>query len=799
VDESAISGGYTVKLVFIIGYGGRAAPLLEKALREISSAHSFKYSVFTDQNLYAEHSGEIAEANAVFLYTYKLPREVEEVLKKHRGVVVSIQPDFMYLSKAPPEAVEKAVKLYKLGGYDNLKSLVFLMLKLSGLKVHVPEPREVPWHGIYHPKLGTFTSLEDYFNVYEYGSRKLVGILFYRSDWLYGSTIVIDKLVSALEAKGLGVVPVFTYSFRDVSVGSPSADDSIRKFFLKNGKPVIEVLVNLTSFFLLDRKEKTQPAGFKTASGLELLKKLNIPILQAVKSYYRSREEWLNDEQGLDYMSQVYGVIMPEVDGAIQPIFISGSRVSVDGVKRYEPVEEHVNYLANVVDKWVKLRDKPPSRRRVAIVLINPPCKGLEANIAVGMGLDVPESVVRLLWRLKELGYDVGEWLPESGEELVKIIMEKKAISEFRWTPVEEIVAKGGAASFVDRGQYIEWFNELPEEARRRMVEEWGDPVDVLEGRAPKELAGMVYNGKFVVPGVLFGNILITPQPKRGCAGARCDGKVCRILHDPTIPPPHQWLAVYRWITRVFKADVVIHFGTHGYLEFLPGKGVGLSWLCWPEISIDDVPHLYVYVVSNPMEGVVAKRRGYAALVDHLYPPMSMARVLDEIDVLLTQYSKAKMLGDEARMRFVFEQLVKKAKECNIPVGDGADMDQVVDEIHRYVDLVRGSQVNMGLHVLGAPPKGKRLAEYVVAAMAYDSYFCPSIKRVLAEYLGLDYDELRRSPLEYNAKLGMVNKDVLTRLEEAAVYIVEKLLELGDVPDAEVLKIVEEGVSRCLT
>jgi len=207
---------------------------------------------------------------------------------------------------------------------------------------------------------------------------------------------------------------------------------------------------------------------------------------------------------------------------------------------------------------------------------------------------------------------------------------------------------------------------------------------------------------------------------------------------------------------------------------------------------------VYVYVVSNPMEGVIAKRRGYAAIVDHLYPPMSMARVLDELDELLTQYSKAKALGDEARAKAVYRQILEKAREHNVPVKEGAAMDEVVEQVHRYVDLVRSSQVNMGLHVLGEPPRGRRLAEYVVTAMAYDSYYSPSIRRVLAEYLGLDYDELRKKPLEVNPRFGVPNKDLLAKLDQVAVYVLERLLEKRDASDEAVLDLVREGVARCL-
>jgi len=382
---------------------------------------------------------------------------------------------------------------------------------------------------------------------------------------------------------------------------------------------------------------------------------------------------------------------MPEVDGAIEPIFIAGARMGSDGVKRYETYRPHAGYIARRVKKWIELRQKPPSERRIAIVLINPACEGLEANVGATIGLDSPESIAKLLHKLKELGYNVGDAsrLPKDGNELIKMIMDRRAISEFRWTSVEEIVKRGGAIAFVDEKTYLEWFNELPEDVKKKMVKEWGHPSDVLNGKINKQFIGMVYDHKFVIPGIKFGNIIIMPQPKPGCTGPACNGEVCKVLHDPTISPPHQWLALYRWITRIFKADVIIHFGTHGYLEFRPGKGVGLSPSCWPEISIDDVPHLYVYVVSNPMEGVIAKRRSYAEIIDHMYPPMAMAEVLEELELLLNQYAKAKQSGDFTRAEVAYKEMLEKARKNNVPIR-GRSPEEVVEEVHRYLDMVRG-------------------------------------------------------------------------------------------------------------
>jgi len=794
-----------IRLTFVLGYGGSMIPVLVNALEEFKKNHPISYTIITPYKYNRESIKHLKESDVVFIYSSQLPDEVEEALKSLPGKcrVIAVDENHANLSSVDLGTLRKAFELIRLGGYNNLRLLVMLMLKLVGvIDVDIPEPVKIPWHGIYHPKYGVFSSVEDYLKVYPYTSRPLIGLLLYRSDWIYGRIGLIDKLISYLEDLGLGVIPVFTYSFHDVRLNSPSSEDSIRKFFFLNDKPLIEVLVKLTSFFLLDHgaSNKWTTEGFNVVSGVELLKKLNVPIIQCIISYSKSPEEWLRDEHGLDYMSIVYRISMPEVDGVIEPIMVAGTVIGDYGEKKVIPIDEHLRYLARRIKKWVEVRRKKPCERRIAIILINPPCKGVEANVAVGLGLDVPESVVRFLRKLKEEGYNVGDYIPANGEELVKMIMSRRAISEFRWTSVEEIVARGGALDFVDEDTYTKWFSELPSNIRERMIKEWGHPRNVLAGRVDKVLVGMVYNGKFVVPGLRFGNVIIVPQPKRGCAGARCDGRVCKILHDPTVPPPHQWLAVYRWITRIFKADIVIHFGTHGYLEFLPGKGVGLSWMCWPEISIDDVPHLYVYVVSNPMEGVIAKRRGYAVLVDHLYPPMKFSDVLSDIEGLLTQYSNAKMLGDDTRANIIFEQLVSKARELNIPLPDRVDdQDKVIEAIHKYVHIARNTQINMGLHVLGEPPKNPReLAEYVTTICSFDSYRSPSIIRVLAKYLGLNYNDLRKNPMKINNRFGVRNSELLEILRKITVNVLEKLIKKGNVSDEDVIRILDEEVRSWL-
>ncbi len=757
---------------FILGYSTSMTSMLEQVLENLSSKYGFGFKILTRYSISSDSVRELFRSSKVILiYSPELEFEIEDLMEKlaseYKPIIIGLGESHYRLSNVNLNVLEKAYKMIKYGGKSNLEKLVKLMLREAGFEVEGDlEPTETPVHGVYHPRLGFYERVEDYLRDYESSSKPLVGILFYRSDWLYGNTGVVDELVNSLEKLGLGVIPVFTYGFRDDSVGFSGACESIRRFFILDGKPLIEALVNLTSFSV-------------SHGDSSVLVELGVPVIQAVVEYYMTPGEWVESERGASYSTIVYRISMPEVEGAIEPLIVGCSVLDESGGRRSVALREQVELLAKRVYKWVVLRRKKPWERRVAIILINPPCKSLEANVAVGFGLDVPESVVRFLRRLERLGYNVGDWIPESGEELVKTIMERRAISEFRWTSVEDVVSRGGALGFVDLETYMKWFMELPEKAREEIRREWGDPRDVVEGRVDKALVGMVYNKSFVIPGLRFGNIVVLPQPKRGCAGSRCDGRVCKILHNPRIPPPHQWVAVYRWLTRVFKADLIIHFGTHGYLEFLPGKSLCLSTSCWPLISVDDAPHLYVYVVSNPMEGVLAKRRGYAAIVDHMYPPMRFSsEKLGRLDDLLEQYQKAVRMNDNARAEVLYREILEEASKLNIRVDENASREEVVEFIHRYCDMIRNTLVNRGLHVLGEPPEDiDVLAEYVATILSCDTPEHPSLRRVIAEYLGLDYDELRRNPGGFNSKYSCTNHRLLELIDKASVEVLKFILK----------------------
>lgn len=199
----------------------------------------------------------------------------------------------------------------------------------------------------------------------------------------------------------------------------------------------------------------------------------------------------------------------------------------------YAPIADRVERLAARVARWVELSRKPNRDKKIAFILHNNPCASVEATVGGGAHLDTLESVAHILKGMKEAGYLVTP--PENGKALIDAILSRKALSEFRWTTTDEIATKGGALVALEKERYLPWFEELPETTRRRMIEAWGEPPGEERNGVP---AAMLHEGKLLITGVNFGNAVVCVQPKRGCAGARCDGRVCKILHDPEVPPP---------------------------------------------------------------------------------------------------------------------------------------------------------------------------------------------------------------------------------------------------------------------
>ena len=237
------------------------------------------------------------------------------------------------------------------------------------------------------------------------------------------------------------MIPVFYYSLKDDHLGNMSGVEVVEHFLMegqaaprRRGRQALR---------LFSRQRAGRDKESDCPSGVEVLKRLGVPVFAPVISYYKDRKQWLDDPEGLG--SQVaWSVAMPEFEGVIEPIVIGASRgISTPEEESYEALDDRIERLADRVARWVVLRKKPNSEKKVAFILNNNPCAGVEAMVGGGAHLDTLESVVDIMKRMKKEGYLVDP--PENGKALIDEIMARKAISEFRWTTVEEIVAKGGA------------------------------------------------------------------------------------------------------------------------------------------------------------------------------------------------------------------------------------------------------------------------------------------------------------------------------------------------------------------
>jgi len=621
---------------------------------------------------------------------------------------------------------------------------------------------EFPPIGLYHTRSDrVFTDVGEYRAWYEARPcrrgdseyKGAVGIFFPQSLLVKKDLKLVDSLIGALEARMIMPVPLFSKRREYAGPDAPDAAEALAQF---RG---VDLIINCESSFLL-------PNAPGKAAGGTILEALNVPVLQTVYSSGRTEEEWRSHPQGVQASGQIYWVAQPEFNGVIEPVVTSARDTEHDDPYGFrEPIVERIEYFMKRVEAWLKLGSLPAANRRVTFLLHKNPCAGAEAAVAGGAGLDTLESVVRIMHRMKQEGYDVAD-CPESGEALIRMIMERKALCEFRWTTVDEIVKKGGAIDLIDGDRYGAWIDELPMDAREKVIAAWGEP--------PGE--AMVHEGKLVVTGIRFGKIHVLVEPKRGCYGARCNGKVCKILHDPTIAPTHQCLATYAWVRE--NSDVIVSVGTHGYIEFLPGKGVGLSRSCFPEIIVGALPHLYLYTVKNCSEGIIAKRRAYATLVDHLGPVMEPSGLSDEmetLDDLLTQHARADDFDEEQRKDVLMEEIRTVAIRTNLIEKDREiPSDTLAALLHEKLNLFRETQIGAGLHVFGQAPDEEQTARMLVSILRFDSDR-PSLRRLILEIMGYRYDHI----IDHQETLidGMTGGRHLDRAAGYALDLVQRVLK----------------------
>lgn len=729
-----------------------------------------------------------SEAEAIFLFPStnsvweEIAGEVSNLTKLKPTIAFGYDPGLLAYNTVAAKVALTVQHYLTLGGIKNAKNaLLYIMKEVLGANVTVLAPEEIAWQGSFYPGSGRlYQNAADFMNncpAYRVG-RPTVGILFYRHLWVNHNTEVIEALVQELDELGCNALPVFSTGRRDVETGSEDNVFVIHNYFILHDRPVIDCLINLQSFLMVKQGENERTAK---PAGDDLLRCLDVPIIKGLLTYSKTEAEWRADPYGISGPTMVMSVAMPECNGVIEPIVIGSlSRVqeqSIGGsLEFYLPLRSRVKYLCRRVKKWIDLKAKLPSERKVAFILHNSPCHGTELAVGGAANLDSLESVARIMSAMQKAGYAI-EGLPESGKEIIDRIMGTKAISDFRWTPIEEIVDKGGVIKYLSEAEYRQWFDRFPAKAQASMIETWGNPPGEEKDGVP---AAMVYQGKILITGVEYGNVVICCQPKRGCAGPRCDGQVCKILHDPECPPTHQYVATYRYLEDLWGADVLVHVGTHGNLEFLPGKSVGLSEDCFPEITLGTMPHLYIYNTDNPPEGTIAKRRSYATLIGHMQTVMVEAATyghLEELESFLDQYIQAKHT-DPARSHELEHLIMDKAVEAKMLEDAGhthEDFELVVEKLHGLITGLKNRMHQDGMHVFGDIPQDERRISFIQAVLKHDTGDQGTLTRLVVELMGLNYEDVKDNPHKWHEGFA---KNYGALLDDANSYVKEFIRKL---------------------
>ena len=484
------------------------------------------------------------------------------------------------------EIWKKLFKYFSYSGIDNFYNmLLFLSNILFNTNFTFEKPKPLPWQGIYHPEFLDVPTLEEYLEKKYDDSRPTVGIWFHRTQWVNKNTDYMDKIIKQIESKGANAIAIFCNSRRDDELGSLGTKEVIQEFFMKEGKPLIDVLINMMSF---------SSTMMDTEESASMFTELGVPVIKGILSSNK-KEDWKNSFQGLNPIEISISIAMPEFDGDLISVPVAFSDIAfidpLTGAKinKYVSEEERIEKIVNLSLNWAKLKYIPNSEKKVAIIFHNYPPKN--HCIGTALGLDSPVSVLNILKEMDNRGYKIDK-MPEDGQELISEII-SKATNDRNYLSTEQLYQR--AVSTVPLETYNKWFGKLSKEIREDMIKTFENP--------PGQMFN--YKDELIIPGIINGNIFIGMQPPRGYLESSAD------LHSPDLPMPHHYYAYYEWIRDVFKADAVMHIGKHGSLEWLPGKSAGLSKDCYPEIAIGDLPNIYPYIINNPGEGTQAKRRSY--------------------------------------------------------------------------------------------------------------------------------------------------------------------------------------------
>jgi len=630
----------------------------------------------------------------------KMLRELPKLLRFIPGTAQDVRAYFL------------ALQYWLAGSRVNLTNLVRLLVNRYAAGPHkalagtlkVAPPEHYPDVGLYHPRLSGRVT-EKFDQLPQGGRGGTVGLLIMRSYVLAGNAAHYDGVIAALEARGLRVVPAFASGLDN--------RPAVERFFMKDGVPAVDAVVSLTGFSLVGG-----PAYNDAHAAEELLAKLDVPYVSAHPLEFQTMRQWQADPRGLLPVEATMMVAIPELDGGIWPMTYGGrcgceatceACATADGASGARDMRAHperAGRLAERVARLVALRRSQRRDRKVAMVLFSfPPNAG---NIGTAAYLGVFQSLHNTLRAMEAAGYGVE--VPESVDALRERVLHGNAA---QFGSIANIAARIGADDHVRREPHL-----------ADIERQWGP----APGRAQSDGATIH------VLGAQFGNVFIGIQP-----GFGWEGDPMRLLFERGFAPTHAFSAFYRWIREDFGAHAVLHFGTHGALEFMPGKQAGLSAECWPDRLIGDLPNFYLYASNNPSEGMLAKRRAGAALISYLTPPVANAglyRGLLDLKASLDRWRGLDPDCDPAVRQSLAELVQAQASAVDLAAAAPAwPAEEWQGRVVRMTEALLELEYTLiphGLHVIGEVLNRQQRAETLDAAGVTDAVERARLEALLA-------------------------------------------------------------------
>ncbi len=699
----------------------------DKKVLLITGSHSStsKNSLLKDQakkygvNIVVKNAASLDDELAVneflgadlVLFSGVSERDSKASFAKFTPILAGIDGRFIALRWLDADGLRKNVSVaegerldayYSNGGIENMRRFAQYVHEtvIEDSDEEVPAPIILPNKGIYHPEYTEkiFSSLEDYLSWHarlsktptegltsegKLGKKPVVGLLFQRASLEAAETTLIDETIARFEKRGLEVLPFYF----ELSPRAKGYDDLLTL----DGNVYVDAIANFRMIHWASQRKKE-------------FEHLGVPVVQALSYFGGSQKDWEADSQGISAGMTPFQLVLPESSGVINPIIVAAmDRRS----GKYQVIDYQLDHYVRSVSKLVDLKYKSNADKRISVMVWG------DQDVGASF-LNIPESLRSISSRLSDEGYGISKVKDSYFTDRIDRIL-----SPFYRSYELQSLIDEDLADLMPVAEYLAWFNSLPEEVQNPINEFWGLAEDNF---MVTKREGQSY---FVIPRIRNGNMLVMRQPPRGSSEE--EDKL--YFHKATVPMNHYYLAAYYYGREYWGSDAIVHLGTHGSHEYLPGKERGLSLYDQSNLATWDTPIVYPFIVDNVGEAMQTKRRGSAVSIAHMTPPFAAAGIhgdLSDIHEVMHQYKNLDEGGVKEKTK---QQVIDKCKElslCEDLAWSDADIQAnfsgFMDALHEYLEDLALQNQPLGLHSFGELPEEALVISTLIQMLGSDFY-----------------------------------------------------------------------------